>query len=89
MIPYGLIVYTQYRDDGTIEANGGSGLPVVSIPFGESTASGRESHQRAALALVRKIYGSEGAWRIVARGDNPSGCGFAFVFVQGAVREAA
>jgi hypothetical protein len=83
MIPYGLIVYTQYLD-GTIEASGGTGLPVIEVPYG-----GSDSHERAALALVRKIHGSTEGWRIVACGDNPSGCGFAFVFVQGAVQDAA
>jgi hypothetical protein len=86
MIPYGLIVYTQYLD-GTIEASerqGGSGFPTIEIPYG-----GSDSHERAALALVRKIHGSTEGWQIVARADNPSGFGLAFVFVQGAVREAA
>jgi hypothetical protein len=83
MIPYGLIVYTHYSD-GTIEASAGSGLPTIEIPYG-----GSDSHQRAALALVRKIHGSTEGWRIVAECDNPSGSGLAYVFVRGAMQEAA
>ena len=83
MIPYGLIVYTHYSD-GTIEASGGSGLPTIEIPYG-----GSDSHQRAALALVRKIHGSTEGWQIVAKADNPSGFGLAYVFVYRAMQEAA
>ena len=83
MIPYGLIVYTNYSD-GTIEASAGSGLPTIEIPYG-----GKDSHERAALALVRKIHGSTEGWRIVAECDNPFGSGLAYVFVRGAMREAA
>jgi len=83
MIPYGLIVYTQYLD-GTIEASGNTGLPVIEVPY-----SGSDSHERAALALVRKIHGSTEGWRIVARADNPSGFGLAYVFVHRAMQEAA
>jgi len=82
-IPYGLIICTQYLD-GAIEASAGSGLPTVEIPYG-----GSDSHQRAALALVRKIHGSTEGWRIVAECDNPSGSGLAYVFVRGAMQEAA
>jgi len=83
MIPYGLIVYTNYSD-GTIEASAGSGLPTIEIPYG-----GKDSHERAALALVRKIHGSTEGWRIVAKGENPSGFGLAYVFVHGSMQEAA
>jgi len=83
MIPYGLSGYTHYSDV-TIEASAGSGLPTIEIPYG-----GKDSHERAALALVRKIHGSTEGWRIVAECDNPFGSGLAYVFVRGAMQEAA
>jgi hypothetical protein len=99
--PYAVIIYTRYhgptntRGSRIVATAAGSGhsRPArssrLSLPYDGST-TGSDPHLAAAKALFTKMTAFPlAAWQLVGIGDNPTGSGWAFVFVRATVQVAA
>ena len=85
-VPYALTLYTRYVGPTNTrgakimayEKSGGRGKKVM---FDYDYAAS-DRHQTAAIEYLRKrIMEKDEQWRLIAHSDNPSGTGYAYLFL--------
>ena len=85
-VPYALTVYTRYvgptnTRGAKIMAYEKSGARGKKLMFDYDYAAS-DRHQTAAIEYLRKrIMEKDEQWRLIAHSDNPSGTGYAYLFL--------